>query len=324
MRQALAIFNAYVIKPMQSIITEALSDITGEQAEILPYTIAGVVDDVVAGESEDVASTALNGAQIASLVEIVINVTSGAIPKESAMAIVRASFPELNAVQVAAIFNSIDESSAPAAPVAMSEAVKMTEEDEAFWSGRLAEHGETIDLEEWELVHEDVAGSREEEDELNRQYNSLAEATMSLASYANGGKKSAFGDSGLYKLRYVYAGEVKDYTRDFCRDMISLANQGKVYRWEDIQAMGDDPKSNPGLGPNGTNTYDIFIWKGGAFCHHFWKRQIYFRKRVNGKFMPNDGLKNDKRVGNVPFLPQKGREGVKPIDTPTRGSLKYG
>ena len=323
MRQALAIFNAYVIKPMQAIITEALSDITGEQAEILPYTIAGVVDNVVAGDTEDVASTALNGAQIASLVEIVINVTSGAIPKESAMAIVRASFPELNAVQVAAIFNSIDESSAPAAPVAMSEAQKMTEEDESFWSGRLAEHGETIDLEEWELVHEDVAGSREEEDELNRQYNSLAEATMSLASYANGGEKSKFGDSGLYKLRYAYAGEVKDYTRDFCRDMIRLAQQGKVYRWEDIQAMGDAGE-NGQFAPEGQSTYDIFIWKGGAFCHHFWKRQIYFRKRVNGKFMPNDGLKNDKRVGNVPFLPQKGREGVKPIDTPTRGSLKYG
>jgi hypothetical protein len=209
----------------------------------------------------------------------------------------------------------------------MSEVQKMTEDDEAFWSSRLAEHGETIDLEEWELVHEDVAGSREEEDELNRQYNSLAEATMSLASYANGGEKSKFGDSGLYKLRYAYAGEVKDYTRDFCRQMIAGAQAGRVYRWEDISI--DSPESmsakgeNKQFAPEGQTRYDIFIWKGGAFCHHFWKRQIYFRKRVNGKFMPNDGLKNDKRVGNVPFLPQKGMEGVKPIDTRDRGSLKY-
>jgi hypothetical protein len=105
--------------------------------------------------------------------------------------------------------------------------------------------------------------------------------------------------------------------------MIRLAQQGKVYRWEDIQAMGDAGE-NGQFAPEGQSTYDIFIWKGGAFCHHFWKRQIYFRKRAaNGRILPNDGLKNDKRVGNVPFLPQKGMEGVKPIDTRDRGSLKY-
>ena len=80
---------------------------------------------------------------------------------------------------------------------------------------------------------------------------------------------------------------------------------------------------NSQFAPEGSSTYDIFEWKGGAFCHHKWVRLVYFRKREKGKFLPNDGLKNDKRVGNVPYVPQKGVEGVAPIDTPTRGSLKY-
>ena len=32
---------------------------------------------------------------------------------------------------------------------------------------------------------------------------------------------------------------------------------------------------NPGWGPNGANTYDVWLFKGGANCHHYWKRQIY-------------------------------------------------
>ena len=34
-------------------------------------------------------------------------------------------------------------------------------------------------------------------------------------------------------------------------------------------------------------------------------------------------MNNDKLVGNVPYVPQKGAEGVAPINTPSRGSLKY-
>jgi hypothetical protein len=142
-----------------------------------------------------------------------------------------------------------------------------------------------------------------------------------VGQYANGEERSTWGDSGLYKLRYAYSQNLSANSRQFCKQMVSLSQGGYVYRYEDITQMSDEGV-NGQFAPAGSNTYDIFAWKGGVYCHHFWKRQIYFRKTEKGRFLPNDGLKNDKRVGNVPFVPQKGEEGIAPIDTPTRGSLK--
>jgi hypothetical protein len=197
-----------------------------------------------------------------------------------------------------------------------------SDDDARKWIARLEVLGEIVDAEEWELVHEDTAGSRDDEKELNEKYNALTSAMLSLDDYANGDEKSKWGDAGLYKLRYQYAGEISGNSRDFCIDMIGLTNQGKVFRYEDIADMSD-AGVNGSFAPQGQSTYDIFTWKGGVYCHHYWKRLIYLRKRdKNGRILPNDGLRNEKRVGNVPYVPQKGPEGTKPIDTPTRGSLK--
>jgi hypothetical protein len=337
LRQALAIFTANTIKPMQQNIVEGLEEVTKITGlSIKPYVINGIVDDVITTDTtaadEDVASSALNGAQIASLVEIVTQVAVGAIPKESARAIVEASFPTLTAEQVASIFNSITEGGIQPEEVLQSAILsalmlgqkkkpELNQADADAWLNKLRDAGETIDLEEWELVHEDEAGDHETESDLNEKYRGLE---LSLESYANGDEKSKHGDAGLHKLRYAYSQNLSADSRPFCVEMVGLSQAGKVYRYEDIQAMGDAGE-NGQFAPEGSSTYDIFLWKGGAFCHHFWKRQIYLRKRAaNGRILPNDGLKNDKRVGNVPFVPQKGKEGIAPINTPTRGSIKYG
>ena len=52
---------------------------------------------------------------------------------------------------------------------------------------------------------------------------------------------------------------------------------GKIYRKEDIIAMGDKPV-NAGWGENGANTYSIWLFKGGGNCHHKWNRVIYLKK----------------------------------------------
>ena len=102
-----------------------------------------------------------------------------------------------------------------------------------------------------------------------------------------------------------------------------MSQLGAIFRYEDIQKMSK-VGVNKSFAPEGQSSYDLFIWKGGCFCHHVWKRQIYIRKRDSkGRILPNDGLNNEKRVGNNPYVPQKGEEGVAPINTPTRGSLKY-
>jgi hypothetical protein len=82
---------------------------------------------------------------------------------------------------------------------------------------------------------------------------------------------------------------------------------------------------NGTFAPEGQRSYDIFTWKGGVYCGHSWLRRVYFRKRKNGKFLPNNGLKNDERVkdSGLDFLVPKGKESIRPINTPSRGSLKY-
>jgi hypothetical protein len=195
----------------------------------------------------------------------------------------------------------------------------ISDEDGKAWLAYLADKAEEVDEDEWDLVSIEEAGTRE--DEL-AQMEKYANLELSVGQYANGDDKSKWGDAGLFKLRFAYSQNISQDTREFCREMVNLSNQGKVFRYEDIESMSD-AGVNGQFAPEGQSTYDIFDWKGGAFCHHKWVRLIYFRKREKGRFLPNDGLKNDKRVGNVPYVPKKGKESVAPIDTPTRGSLKY-
>ena len=191
-----------------------------------------------------------------------------------------------------------------------------SDEQGRLWINALKEKAELVDLDEWELLSEEDVTEPENEANFRQEY-------MSVRSYANADERSPFGDTGLYKLRYAYSQNLSENSREFCQEMVDLSQSGLSFRFEDIQDMSD-AGINGEFAPEGSSTYNIFIWKGGAFCHHFWKRQIYIRKRDSkGRVLPNDGLNNDKRVGNNPFVPQKGAEGVAPINTPSRGSIKY-
>jgi hypothetical protein len=191
-----------------------------------------------------------------------------------------------------------------------------SDEQGRLWINALKEKAELVDLDEWELLSEEDVTEPENEANFRQEY-------MSVRNYANADERSAFGDTGLYKLRYAYSQNLSENSREFCQEMVDLSQSGLSFRYEDIQDMSD-AGINGEFAPEGSSTYNIFIWKGGAFCHHFWKRQIYIRKRDSkGRVLPNDGLNNDKRVGNNPFVPQKGAEGVAPINTPSRGSIKY-
>lgn len=194
-----------------------------------------------------------------------------------------------------------------------------TDEEGRIFIAELKSKAEYIDNEEWELISEEAVLNPE--NELN--YTSQLFNKLPSMSDANGGEKSQWGDAGLYKLRYAYSQNLSDNSREFCIDMVGMSTAGAVFRYEDIKRMSDKGV-NGDFAPTGQSTYDIFVYKGGAFCHHFWKRQIYMRKRDSkGRILPNEGLENDKRVGNNPFVPKKGVEGVAPINTPSRGSIKY-
>jgi len=191
-----------------------------------------------------------------------------------------------------------------------------SDEQGRVWINTLKEKAEIVDLNEWELLSEEDVTDPHNEANFRQEY-------MSVRSYANADDKSIWGDTGLYKLRYAYSQNLSENSREFCQEMVGLSKAGLSFRYEDIQEMSD-AGVNGEFAPEGSFSYNIFIWKGGCFCHHFWKRQIYIRKRDSkGRILPNDGLNNDKRVGNNPYVKPKGEEGIAPINTPTRGSLKY-
>ena len=71
--------------------------------------------------------------------------------------------------------------------------------------------------------------------------------------------------------RYVYAGETTQKSREFCRKMVA---SNKIYRKEDIIRMSNQAV-NEGWGPNGMDTYSIWLYKGGGSCHHRWNKRVY-------------------------------------------------
>ena len=214
--------------------------------------------------------------------------------------------------------------SAPVTPVTMSKVrdIDMSDEDEKYWIEAMTERGEYIDLNEWQLVsEEDACHTHDEEVDAISKIQSLELAAYD--SYANGDQKSKWGDAGMYKLRYAYTTNISKKSREFCRAMVSMSKNGKVFRYEDIQNMSDNGV-NGQFAPSGSSSYDIFTFKGGCFCRHAFKRLIFMRKRdENGRILPNKGLENDKRVGNNPYVPQKGIEGQTPWSMKNHASLKY-
>ena len=189
--------------------------------------------------------------------------------------------------------------------------------EEAF--AALEEVGEVVNMDEWELV-----------DERPVDY----DAEQALSKYAFASTGSAFPNAksdqdGVteegkrYKVRYAYAPESaalqKSNSREFCKKMIAA---GKVYRKEDIERM-DGQAVNAGFGISGAATYSIWLYKGGARCHHFWMRKTYLAK--------GEGVTPDVGNPNAEVSVNKAKkEGVvletnptnvakRPVDMPNQG-----
>ena len=114
-----------------------------------------------------------------------------------------------------------------------------------------------------------------------------------------------------------YGGELSSNSREFCRRMIGA---NKVYRIEDINAMSNKVV-NEGWGPNGSNTYDILLYKGGGACRHFWIRESYRLKAdVNSPLAEQISPAQARKQGEIlPKLESKVFQ--KPNDMPNNGFL---
>ena len=196
----------------------------------------------------------------------------------------------------------------------------------------LEEFGEDEDLENWELIDERKV-DYDLEDELNEELNKLNNPKLSLLSkiynFVTTGtarpnaKSSQDGENeeGLqFKVRYQYAPlSFSENSREFCKKMVKAK---KIYRKEDIDMMSKKAV-NAGWGLNGADTYDIWLYKGGGDCHHFWMRKTYKAKSKNLK--PDVGNPNAEISVNKAkkdgFKPEVNAKEVatRPTDMPNNG-----
>ena len=126
--------------------------------------------------------------------------------------------------------------------------------------------GEDEEMEGYELI--DSRPANQYDKILNESLNFATELATVPTSTPN--KKSSQ-DTSIIKVRYRYYGS-NNPEREFCRKMWATR---KVYRMEDLDKESSD---NSELAPKGSSTYNLWLYKGGVNCQHYWERRTYLRK----------------------------------------------
>ena len=146
----------------------------------------------------------------------------------------------------------------------------------------------------YELIEEEKVENEDIEFDFEEMLNDLVDEKVQLASTGKALPSRKSEQDGIskktydyFRVRYVYAQDnflvnKTGQRRNFCRQMMGA---NKLYRKEDIQRMSNmvvndyyyskRQKRNIGWGPKGALKYDIFKYKGGGNCQHFWLRQIF-------------------------------------------------
>ena len=170
----------------------------------------------------------------------------------------------------------------------------------------LTEFGEDEDLENWELVDEDDAEGEHPDFDFEYNLEKLELATTGRAiPRAKSEQDGTDREGNLYRVRYYYnedkglKREEEGNSREFCKKMLAA---NKVYRKEDILRMGKMPV-NKGWGAGGSDTYSIWLYKGGGNCHHRWYRRIYVTK-MGEKPMNTDKVVSVAKSRSAGFKPE--------------------
>ena len=249
-----------VITPMQNALTDGFEYVLGQNKITLELYFENLRTTDV---ENNLNQSSYNGAQISSAVEILQNVKDGILTKEQAMVFL---------IQ----FLKLDKDVAVSMFTTGSSVQKLSEEKKTIGI-ELINLGEDEDLENYELI-ECKPVDYDEEEKLSYQF-------ATSTGTANSNRRSIY-DTDFYLFRYRYAGNSSP-EREFCKNMMSA---NKIYRREDIEAMGDITV-NPGFGkhPNPNDPYSIWKFKGGGLlsanftggtCKHYWEKLTYRIKDV--------------------------------------------
>ena len=124
-------------------------------------------------------------------------------------------------------------------------------------------------------------------------------------------------DKSFYKIRYTYQQKVSPsstktgQSRDFCKTMMARTGKGVVYRKEDIDNASFQGVNN-NFGHKGQN-YSLFRFKGGIYCGHYWREELYRMKSETEKY-----ISRGKEVKSIPNEYQpKGSEYQEAGEAPT-------
>lgn len=151
----------------------------------------------------------------------------------------------------------------------------------------IEEFGEDMP-DDWELVDEEVVDGEHNDFDFEQILNEEANEKLELASAVKSTPNKRSSQDGVnrsfnefYKVRYVYATDnfltnKSGTSRDFCKDMVAAK---KIYTKEDLVNV-DSNVVNAGFGHPTTDypkgePYNIFLYKGGPQCRHFFLRRIY-------------------------------------------------
>jgi hypothetical protein len=125
-------------------------------------------------------------------------------------------------------------------------------------------------------------------------------------------------DGIKFVTRYKYAGETSENTRAFCKNMIKA---NKIYRKEDIINMGSQVV-NEGWGPEGTDLYSVWYFKGGGACHHRWNKQVYAVLSGTALDLPNQKQIAQAKAKKYGYeIKNESLVSTRPIDMPYNGFL---
>lgn len=208
--------------------------------------------------------------------------------------------------------------------VKMQSDVKMSSDKpkvDAELADFLLEFGEDEDLDEWELVDERPV-DYDQEESLDKM---IGLASTGSARPNASSEQDGEVDGLRFKVRYQYAPlrttqkNGQNVSREFCQKMVQAA---KIYRKEDIMQMSQRAV-NAGWGANGADTYDVWLYKGGGSCHHFWMRKTYRARGVNPDTKnPNAevSVNQARKDGFVPETNDK-KVATRPTDMPNQGFL---
>ena len=156
----------------------------------------------------------------------------------------------------------------------MSTHVCMSDGAPAELADSLIELGETLDVSEWTML----SSAYVDYDTDGDLYDLVQFATSTGTARPN---SKSVQDNKDIAIRYRYVGN-KSPQREFCRKMMQA---NKLYRKEDILQM-NKAGVNDGFGLGGSNSYSIWLYKGGGrmsanfpqgTCRHKWQREIYLK-----------------------------------------------